>query len=481
MNTASSIWYSNQIDKKNKKNRTDQTRSKIEPEARSDDDDGRSEIVAASVDLRTLPCRSGIRTKSTKNRTDQTRSKIELEARSDDGNSGSEIIAASVDLRSSQCWRISGRRVVGGFEVIAAAAAAMAVEGDDGCGGRRHRRREAIVVAMVKGGESLPLEPLPQWASELRLLPLGFWKELSLFHLNKVLKSMLSSSFSQISSKMSTKKKSLSSKFENIDVTGEMCVLDLPELILECILERLPPDGLCSMAGVCNALRDRCTSDRLWERHMKQKWGQIIGSAAYREWQWHVISRKDSGFHDRSQRRGLMRSLSRLWPLSLIRSSLDNTSKRKSCLPVDSIMSWYLALETGKFWFPAQVYNRENGHVGFMLSCYDAELCYDSYTDTFQARYPPHGRRAVAVENCVTWDRLRAPPIDTSPHDLHISDCLLELCPGDHVEIQWRRNKEFPYGWWYGVVGHLESCDGNNNYCRCHECGKLVSSFSLRF
>lgn len=61
-------------------------------------------------------------------------------------------------------------------------------------------------------------------------------------------------------------------------------------------------------------------------------------------------------------------------------------------------------------------------------------------------RYPPHGRRAAAVENGVTWDRLRAPPIDTSPHDLHISDCLNELRPGDHIEIQWRRNKEFPYG-----------------------------------
>lgn len=61
-------------------------------------------------------------------------------------------------------------------------------------------------------------------------------------------------------------------------------------------------------------------------------------------------------------------------------------------------------------------------------------------------RYPPHGRRPVAVENGVTWDRVRAAPIDTSPHDLHISDCLDELRPGDHIEIQWRRNKEFPYG-----------------------------------
>jgi hypothetical protein len=46
----------------------------------------------------------------------------------------------------------------------------------------------------------------------------------------------------------------------------------------------------------------------------------------------------------------------------------------------------------------------------------------------------------------VQWDRVRAPPVDTLAHDLHTSDCLHELRPGDHIEIQWRRNKEFPYG-----------------------------------
>lgn len=72
--------------------------------------------------------------------------------------------------------------------------------------------------------------------------------------------------------------------------------------------------------------------------------------------------------------------------------------------------------------------------------------CLSMFVWFVSFRYPPHGRRAAAVENGVTWDRLRAPPIDTSPHDLHISDCLNELRPGDHIEIQWRRNKEFPYG-----------------------------------
>lgn len=29
-------------------------------------------------------------------------------------------------------------------------------------------------------------------------------------------------------------------------------------------------------------------------------------------------------------------------------------------------------------------------------------------------------------------------------------------------------------GWWYGVVGHSESCDGNESYCLCHNSGKFL-------
>ncbi|CAI9271091.1 unnamed protein product [Lactuca saligna] len=226
---------------------------------------------------------------------------------------------------------------------------------------------------------------------------------------------------------------------------NEMSVLDLPNLALECILEKLEPDGLCKMACVCSYLRDMCLSDHLWEDHMKKRWGRVIGDVAYKEWQLHIASKKQSNYF------------------------LDGENRKVSC---------YRALQTGKFWFPAQVFNRENGHVGFMLSCYDADLSYDSHTDTFQARYPPHGRRAAAIETGVTWDRLRAPPVDNSPHDLHISDCLNDLRPKDHIEIQWRRNKQFPYGWWYGVVGHLEACDGNQTYCHCHENDTVVLEFN---
>lgn len=308
----------------------------------------------------------------------------------------------------------------------------------------------------------------------MRLLSIWFWKDFLI--LNPFKKGFIEAF---ISSKMMTlRRKSFSSRVENVEANSEMSVLDLPELALECILEKLPPEGLCSMASVCSSLREKCTSKYLWERHMKGKWGRVIGPAAYREWQWHIASRNDSSFFNQAKQRGLMTYLSQFWPISLVRSNSITSFKKKLSPPIDSIMSWYLALESGKFWFPAQVYNRENGHVGFMLSCYDAELSYDPRTDTFQARYPPHGRRAIAIETGVTWDRLRAPPLDTSPHDLYISDCLTELCPGDHIEIQWRRNKEFPYGWWYGVVGHLETCDGNEYYCRCHDSDTVVLEFN---
>ncbi|WOG82968.1 hypothetical protein DCAR_0102141 [Daucus carota subsp. sativus] len=337
--------------------------------------------------------------------------------------------------------------------------------------------------------KSLTLQLLPPWAYEMRLVGIKLWRTLSFTQLASYIK--INFYFLARMTKSSSRTISSDPKFELLDSEIQedmMSLLDLPDLALECILEKLPPDGLTRVSSVCTSLRTTCMSNHLWEKHMKQKWGNVIGPAAYREWQWHVATRNEFGFLDQGNERGFFGFLQKTWPWPLLFSRGKNTginsTKKKnstrSCYsaPADSVMAWYMALETGKFWFPAQVYNRENGHVGFMLSCYDAELCYDSRTDTFQARYPPHGRRPVAIENGVTWDRLRAAPIDNSPHDLHISECLNELHPGDHIEIQWRRNKEFPYGWWYGVVGHLELCDGNQNYCRCFESDMVALNFN---
>ncbi|GAB4835297.1 hypothetical protein Ancab_000206 [Ancistrocladus abbreviatus] len=324
--------------------------------------------------------------------------------------------------------------------------------------------------------KSISFKPLLPWTCDMRLLPRCFWKEFSSL-ISTIIKKSLSGSFVWFPPTLSIEQRTFSSRDENVEETEQISVLDLPELALECILERLSPAGLCNMAGVCCSLRARCTSDHLWERHVKQKWGRVLGPVAYREWQWFIASKKDLFSSEGFRPRWWIRFMCRTWPFAWFRSKFGDPNKQKSSLPVESIMSWYVALETGRFWFPAQVYNRENGHVGFLMSCYDAELSYDLQTDTFRARYPPHGRRLMAIESGVQWERIRAPPVDTSPYDLHISDCLNDLCPGDHIEIQWRRNKEFPYGWWYGIVGHLESCDGNQLYCRCRSSDTVVLKF----
>ncbi|KAF8661902.1 hypothetical protein HU200_056864 [Digitaria exilis] len=285
----------------------------------------------------------------------------------------------------------------------------------------------------------------------------------------------------------SFKRKRAAATVENVEeataAATEPSVLDLPELAIDCILERLPPAELRSMGAVCRSMRERCRGDHLWKRHMSEKWGRVLGRAARDEWRAHLASASESGGASSvsaggSKRRRWLAALSCVCPVvSWMRPRPDSGKSSGPALD-DSIMSWYLSMESGKFWFPAQVYNREHGHVGFMMSCYDAELSYDYHTDSFRARYPPHGRRTVVLEDGVQWDRIRAPPVDTLAHDLHASDCLHELRPGDHIEIQWRRNKEFPYGWWYGAVGHLESCDGNEHFCRCHLSDTVLLEFN---
>lgn len=160
-------------------------------------------------------------------------------------------------------------------------------------------------------------------------------------------------------SRMAYKKQHLA-KIENVEVGGEFSLLDLPELPLECILGRLSPVELCNMARVCQNLRVICQSDHLWDRHMKEKWGRVIGQAASREWQLFIASKKNLGaFYGGGKSKNWLQTLSYMWPILWLRSKIDGGSEPRSSLPVDSIMSWYLSLESGKLWFPAQVYNRE--------------------------------------------------------------------------------------------------------------------------
>ncbi|MCD7454939.1 hypothetical protein HAX54_026535 [Datura stramonium] len=248
------------------------------------------------------------------------------------------------------------------------------------------------------------------------------------------------------------------SKLENVvEKEEEISLLDLPDLTLECIFERLPPNGLCSMAAVCSSLREKCTSDHLLgSLYMKQKWGALISSAAYREWQCYTLPQEIASLLENSRKRDfgeIFKDQATLWNSS--KGNEDN-SKLGNSSAMSSI-SWYLSLETGEVWFPAPDHASlslkvQNGHVGFMLSCYDAEVSYDCSTNTFRARYPSQGANREDIE----WNRLRA-PADT-PHMFFISA---------HCSA----------GWWYGVVGHLESCSGSKLNCHCHASETVVLEF----
>ncbi|KAI4368654.1 hypothetical protein MLD38_017189 [Melastoma candidum] len=44
--------------------------------------------------------------------------------------------------------------------------------------------------------------------------------------------------------------------------------LDLPDLVLECILRKLSPSGLLTLSCVCKSPRRSCTSDHMWVNHL---------------------------------------------------------------------------------------------------------------------------------------------------------------------------------------------------------------------
>ncbi|TKY62713.1 F-box protein [Spatholobus suberectus] len=264
--------------------------------------------------------------------------------------------------------------------------------------------------------------------------------------------------------------KNMASKLEKQKDCIVFSLLDLPECTLDCILECLSPLDLCRVAQVCTYLWHRSRSDALWEKQIKQKWGGLLGDVALQEWLWHTskIINTESLLLKQNQS-GSCGSFSGVWPFLSFHSYLENFINLISLFKNCPKMALYICLESGRFWFPVQVYKTAN------LCCYDAIVSYDSRTDTFQARSPTGGWRMI--EGNIQWDRLRLSPVETSPRIFYMSNCMNDLKPGDQIEIQMRRRKDSPYNWGYAVVGHLETCDEDVNHCHCQYSDMLVVEF----
>lgn len=159
------------------------------------------------------------------------------------------------------------------------------------------------------------------------------------------------------------RKKTRKNKKKNPDDENKMSLLDLPDLTLDCILEKLSPSELCVMTCVCSELRDKCGSDHLWEKHVEKRWGRVMGDAAIKEWKSHVATlmscfRNSNRSSRNNTRQWRSRLAANLKPFSWLKTN-HGCHNRGSSSAIDSVMYWYSTLENGKFWFPAQVYNRE--------------------------------------------------------------------------------------------------------------------------
>lgn len=176
-------------------------------------------------------------------------------------------------------------------------------------------------------------------------------------------KSVLTTSILSFTFRMSAARNKIVPEKSPVVKEKESLILDLPDLAFESILARLPASELKNMAGVCKSIREICTSDHLWEIHMKQKWGRIIGRRAHEEWKLRTSDFNGGRNGYLSVGGGMIKNfISFFCPLAVIKSKLfgaNPIADKTFCFPTGSIMSFYFSLQSGKFWFPAQIYNRE--------------------------------------------------------------------------------------------------------------------------
>lgn len=125
---------------------------------------------------------------------------------------------------------------------------------------------------------------------------------------------------------------------------------------MDCILRRLPPLDLYQTSQVCTRLRNRCTSNDMWEKHIDQKWGRVIGDVAYKEWRWHIAKAKGEILTNHCIQNESMGSFTGAWPNLCLGSYLKDCSHFSESLCDSFLMALYFSLESGNFWFPAQVY-----------------------------------------------------------------------------------------------------------------------------
>ena len=115
-----------------------------------------------------------------------------------------------------------------------------------------------------------------------------------------------------------------------------------------------------------------------------------------------------------------------------------------------------------------QVLNRETSrNLEFTMSAYDAKVTYRIELNSYHCTYLRDGRGLV----CETVDRQQLRPIPKDlenktskydpfqlyldPNTKYHKQNQLSWKEGQGVEIQWKRHKDHPFGWWYGEISKI--------------------------
>jgi len=87
---------------------------------------------------------------------------------------------------------------------------------------------------------------------------------------------------------------------------------------------------------------------------VERKWSRLLGNDAYHEWEYHTTKYKELLLDQNLS--GSLGTISGDSSFERVHSYLRSNRSMTDLIKNHSKMALYIFLETGRFWFPAQVY-----------------------------------------------------------------------------------------------------------------------------
>eukprot|EP01116_Phalansterium_solitarium_P024995 TRINITY_DN9357_c0_g1_i1.p1 TRINITY_DN9357_c0_g1~~TRINITY_DN9357_c0_g1_i1.p1 ORF type:complete len:362 (-),score=56.93 TRINITY_DN9357_c0_g1_i1:275-1360(-) len=135
---------------------------------------------------------------------------------------------------------------------------------------------------------------------------------------------------------------------------------------------------------------------------------------------------------------------------------------------IDTRKSWrtlYQETLSGTLVIVLHIYNRDL-QIGFLRSYFDALVSYTGgqyFVQYFPHLVHAHEPRVEYIAEDLLARRTRIVPLDLRthcPYTVYRPPATQQLKIGDVVELQWRKQADGAFGWWYGKVNGFDDEDG---------------------